>query len=110
MKQEWLVPVERLRAGPGEVDQDGEPIPGSGTATVEALPDGLFNPGGSTIEMSPGVAAVQSTPSVYWPGLTAVDVTTSDKLRIRGTIWLPAGKPAVWPKGVVIMLKATEAK
>ena len=110
MMQGWLAPIVRIREGPGETDQDGELIPGSGTVERSPLPGGLFSPGGSVLDVSRDNNAVTSTPAVYWPGLERVDVVSTDRLEIGGTVWYPQGMPAVWPKGVSLQLKAVEAR
>ncbi|CEG88949.1 Protein of unknown function [Propionibacterium freudenreichii] len=110
MKRSWLTPVERLREGPPEIDRDGDPIAGSGVITKDPLPDALFAPGGSQILVAPGVAAVVDEPTLYWRGTSSIDVVATDKVRVAGRVWTPEGNPARWPKGVVLKLKAQEAK
>lgn len=110
MKRSWSTPVVRLREGPPSIDRDGDPIAGTGVTTTVSLPDALFAPGGSQILVAPGVAAVTDEPTIYWPGAASIDVVATDKVRVAGRVWTPEGNPARWPKGVVLKLKAQEAK
>lgn len=110
MKRSWFTPVVRLREGPPSIDRDGDPIAGTGVTTTVPLPDALFAPGGSQIIVAPGVAAVVDEPTLYWRGTSSIDVVATDKVRVAGRVWTPEGNPARWPKGVVLKLKAQEAK
>ncbi|SCQ72771.1 Hypothetical protein PFR_JS17-2_2044 [Propionibacterium freudenreichii] len=110
MKRSWLTPVERIREGSPEIDRDGDPIAGTGGTATDPLPDALFVPGGSQILVAPGVAAVVDEPTLYWRGTSSIDVVATDKVRVAGRVWTPEGNPARWPKGVVLKLKAQEAK
>lgn len=103
----WRVPVTRLRSTPAGLDQWGDPVPGPWVET--ALPDALFAPGGTSEPVQPGTAAVVSTPTVYWRGQWP-DIGPADRLSVDGTVWQVEGRPARWPLGMAVTLKAVEAK
>lgn len=98
-----LVPVIRVRAADGGVDQYGEPIPGAEERT--ALSPALYAPGGSSEPVQAGTAAVVSEPSLYWRGHHP-DVLASDLLIVDGITYRVEGSPARWPKGTVVTLAA----
>lgn len=102
----WKVKVVRRRQGasPGK-DRYGNPRPGEWADAP--LPDGLFAPGGTREPAEPGVAAVVSSPALYWPG-EKVDITASDRLVVDGSVWLVDGRPAVYPLGTHVTLRGAE--
>lgn len=102
----WKVKVVRRRQGasPGK-DRYGNPRPGEWADSP--LPDALFAPGGTREPSEPGVAAVVSSPAIYWPG-EKVDVTASDRLVVDGAVWQVDGRPAVYPLGTHVTLKGSE--
>lgn len=102
----WKARVVRRRRGasPGK-DRYGNPIPGEWADSP--LPDGLFAPGGTREPAEPGVAAVISSPALYWPG-ARVDVTASDRLVVDGAEWQVDGRPAAYPLGTHVTLKGAE--
>lgn len=106
---EWLVPVVRLRESPPELDDYGDPIAGSGTVSSTPLADGLFAPGGTSEPVEPGATPVITQPTVYWPDKHP-DVLATDVLVVGGTKYTVEGKPADWPMGLSVTLKAVEAK
>lgn len=102
----WKVKVVRRRQGasPGK-DRYGNSLPGEWVDSP--LPDALFAPGGTREPAEPGVAAVVSSPAVYWPG-EKVDVTASDRLVVDGAVWQVDGRPAVYPLGTHVTLRGAE--
>lgn len=110
MLSDYAVPVVRLRDSEPEKDQDGTVIPGSGETVHTDLPPALFAPGNTSEPVAAGVSAVISQPTLYWRGKTDLDVLPTDQLDVGGVIYLIEGKPAMWPLGTVITLKAVESK
>lgn len=102
----WKVRVVRRRQGasPGK-DRYGTLRPGEWVDSP--LPDALFAPGGTREPAEPGVAAVVSSPALYWPG-EKVDITASDRLVVDGAEWQVDGRPAVYPLGTHVTLKGAE--
>lgn len=110
MLSDYVVSVIRLRDSEPKKDQDGVVIPGSGITVSTDLSSALFAPGNTSEPVAAGVSAVISQPTLYWRGNVAVDVIPTDRLTVNGTTYMVEGKPAVWPLGTVITLKAVESK
>lgn len=103
---EWArSPVVRVRDTPAGVDQYGDPIPGA--QVREPLPDALFAPTPSTVEITAGAFSAISQPTVYWPGEWP-DVQLGDVLEIDGSTWQVASRPAKWPLGLAVTVENTE--
>lgn len=105
MLKRWRVPVVRIRAGDGGVDQYGDPIPGVDERVD--LPPCLFAPIPTDYPVTAGVAATVTEPTAYWPR-EHPDVQAGDRLEIEGTEWTVAGRPARWPLGLSVTLTGTE--
>lgn len=86
--------IEVLRAIPGGFDQDGDPIVGTVETTVytgvavaprKAVSDELD---------TRGRAGIVEGFTIYGP--TSMDITHTDQIRWRGTLFNVEGEPAVW--------------
>lgn len=101
-------PVARLRLEQTGVDRYGDPV---WEEVSEALPDGLFAPGGVEEPAVVGRAVVVSEPTVYWRNLWP-DVVASDRLVVRGKTYTVEGEPADWRGarvgGLVVRLRLVE--
>lgn len=110
MLSSYAIPVTRLRDSEPQLDQDDQPIPGSGSTSAQPLPDALFAPGNTSEPVVAGTAAVISQPTLYWPSQTDLDIVATDRLVVGGTTYMVEGIPANWPLGTVVTLKAVQAK
>ena len=97
----WRVPVTRIREDSQARNPWGERIPA--TPRRETLPPALFAPTPSSPDTGPGVEAVATDPTVYWPGVWP-DVRVGDRLLIEGQTWHVRERPASWPLGLSVQL------
>ncbi|MDO4888158.1 MAG: hypothetical protein Q3979_05585 [Actinomycetaceae bacterium] len=105
MMDAWLTPVVRVRTHPAGTDQYGEALPGAVERTD--MPAALFKPGTSTEPIGTSGQPVVTEPTAYWRGQWP-DIRAGDQLEIHGTTWMVEGRPAYWPKGLVVTLKGVE--
>lgn len=105
--------VTRLRRG-SQTGTDAFHQPVYGPDSETALPEGLFAPGGSTEPVEPGRTPVVTVPTLYWRNEWP-DVVSTDRLRVRGTVFEVQGEPADWrpagdggPGGLVVQLRDSE--
>ena len=103
----WGVPIVRLRRGTASTDRYGDHVPGPWEE--EALPDGLYAPGGSTEPVAASTADTVSRAAVYWPEQWP-DVTATDRLRIDGLEHAVTGRPQRWPLGLHVPVEAIERR
>lgn len=104
-------PITVIRAGAatGEKDRYGKDVPGPDVETVYT--GCLFAPAGSTEPAALGRYQVITKDSVYRRG--PVDVTSADRVLVRGVERDVEGSPEVWKRGdrvigTVIRLQTVE--
>lgn len=103
---QWKVPVTRIRTSPAGKDQYEEDIPGE--PTPMDLPRALFDPGSSQEPVEAGASPVITKPTLYWRD-EFPDVQSTDQILVAGSLFRVEGKPARWPKGLVVELRGVEA-
>jgi len=100
--------VVRIRPTASAPDRYGNPTT---TDTETTLTGAAFDPGGSREPVEVGRASVVTTPKLYFQ--STPDLTSSDRVRVRGLTYTVEGNPAVWispftnvTAGLVVELKA----
>lgn len=104
-------PVTRIRrTATGASDRYGNPI----YADAEQVFDGAaFDPGGTREPVAIGREQTVTTPKLYFQ--YEADFVPSDRVRVRGDVFLVTGRPAVWRSpfgtgfgGTVVELERSE--
>lgn len=101
----WALPVVRVRSTDGGRDRYDDPIPGVDERVD--LPPALFAPVPSSQQLEGGVDSTITEPTLYWRRQWP-DVRVGDRLEVDGGVWLVHERPARWPKGLQVTVKAPE--
>jgi hypothetical protein len=104
--------VVRVRRGAQTgVDRYGHPVYGDDVDTD--LTGAAFDPGGSLEPVEVGRTPVITTPKLYFR--TEPDLVSTDRVRVRGLLYVVEGHPAVWvspftsvTRGTVVELKRVD--
>lgn len=89
-------PVTRLRQGaPTGTDRYGNPTYGPDVESV--VGEALFDPGGTRESPEPGRAPVTTQPTLYFRDAFP-DLSSGDRVRVRGAEWSVQGDRADWDR------------